>query len=89
VFLLLPVVVIDGDDYYDYFASVTQYMIYLNVVLLISEILYKEQAYAVPTGLLSFLKVKMVFTFIHMYSFMLIKGSQLNSILNKEFIKNQ
>jgi hypothetical protein len=64
-------------------------MIYLNVVLLISEILYKEQAYAVPTGLLSFLKVEMVFTFIHMYSSMLIKGSKLYSILNKEFIKNE
>jgi len=38
-------------------------MIYLNVVLLISEILYKGQAYAVSTGLLSFLKVEMVFTF--------------------------
>ena len=55
-------------------------MIYLNVVLLISEILYKGQAYAVSTGLLSFLKVEMVFTFIHMYSSVLINS--LNAELN-------
>lgn len=62
---MLPVAVVDGDDYYDYFVSITQYMMYLTVVLLTSELLYKEQAYAVPTGLLIFLKVDIVFTFLH------------------------
>ena len=60
---------------------ITLYVIYLTVVLMTSEILYKEQAYAVPSGLLSFLKVEIVFTY-----FFMIKGSQLNSISNKKAI---
>jgi len=59
------------------------------VLLLTSEILYKEQAYAVPTGLLSFPKVDKVFTFLHTCASLLIEGSQLNSILNKQIVKNQ